>query len=100
MKLFQFQMSPNAKRARVMAHEVGVSIDIVNLDPMKGEHVAPDFIAKNPNHKVPVVQLDDGAVLWESPAILYYFASKYPEKKLLPSDPLGQAEVARWMFWN
>jgi glutathione S-transferase len=100
MKLYTFQMSPNAKRARVVANEVGVSPEIVLVDPMKGEHMQPEFLAKNPNHKVPVIQLDDGTVLWESPAILVYFAEKYPEKRLLPADPLGRAEVARWMFWN
>ncbi len=100
MKLYQFQISPNAKRARVMALEVGADVSIVTLDFMKGEHMTPSFMAKNPNHKVPVLELDDGSTIWESCAILNYFADKHPEKKLLPSDLTGRTLAAQWMFWN
>ena len=100
MKIYQFDMSPNVKRVRIVANEVGEPFTIVTLDPMKGEHMAPDFVAKNPNHKVPTVELDDGSVLWESAAICLYLASKYPEKKLVSADPRARAEIAKWMFWN
>jgi len=45
---------------------------------------------------VPTLE-DDGFVLWEANAILFYLASKRPERGLWPADPRGQAEVLRWL---
>jgi glutathione S-transferase len=101
MKLYQDNgnFSPNAKRARAMCYEVGVPVELVSMDFMKGEWKKPEYLAINPMGKVPTL-VDDGYVLWESPAILCYLAEKFPEKKLSPTDPRGRAEVMRWMFWN
>jgi glutathione S-transferase len=99
MKLYQFTLSPNAKRARVIAREVGESVEVVEVDFTKGEHKGPEFLAKNPNGKVPVVE-DGSVTLWESPAILVYYASKYPEKGLVGTSAAARAETAKWMFWN
>jgi glutathione S-transferase len=100
MKLYQFDMSPNAKRVRVVAAEVGVPLTIVSLDPMKGEHTTAEYGAKNPNQMVPTLELDDGTMLWESTAICTYIAELDPAKRLLPSEARGRAEVARWVGWN
>jgi glutathione S-transferase len=100
MKLYQFDQSPTSKRARVMAHEVGVRLEIVRLDPMKGQHLSADFSAKNPNQLVPVLELEDGTTMWESTAICTYFAEAYPATQLLPKDARGRAEVAKWIGWN
>ena len=43
---------------------------------------------------------DDGFVLWESNAILFYMAAKRPDRGLWPSDLRGQAEVLRWLAWE
>jgi glutathione S-transferase len=98
MKVYQFSLSPNAKRVRVLAHELGLPLEVKELDGLKGEHKSPEFLAKNPNGKVPVVE-DGSLTLWESPAILVYYANKHADRGLLPADPLGRAEVAKWMFW-
>jgi glutathione S-transferase len=101
MKLYQDNgnFSPNARRARFMCHEVGANVELVKMDFTKGEWKTPEYLAINPMGKVPTL-VDDGYVLWESPAILYYLAQKFPEKKLLPTDRRGTIEVMRWTYWN
>jgi len=99
MKLHNSGHSSTAKRARVMCAEVGEPCECVNVDFVQGDHKKPEFLAKNPNGKVPVME-DGGYVLWESPAMLVYLAGKYPEKNMLPNDNKGRTEALRWMFWN
>jgi len=100
MKLYQNKMSPNAKRVRVCANELGITLNIVELDFAKGEHKKPEYLAKNPMGKVPTLEDDDGSFMWESPAIITYLAGKNPQSNLFPNDAKGRAETLRWMFWN
>jgi glutathione S-transferase len=100
MKLYSNNFSPNAKRARVCANELGITLNIIELDFSKGEHRKPEFLAKNPNGRVPTFEDDDGFVLWESTAIMTYLATKNPQKNLLPNDAKGRAETQRWLAWN
>ena len=65
----------------------------------KGEHKSPEFLARNPNGKVPTLD-DDGFLVWESNAILCYLAAKKPESGLLPTDPRGMALVQQWLQWQ
>lgn len=99
MKLYDNRFSPNAKRPRVCAAELGIDLEIVPVDFAKGDPRRPEYLAKNPMGKVPTLE-DDGYVLWESPAMLVYLATKHPDRGLLPSDPRGRADAMRWMFWN
>jgi glutathione S-transferase len=100
MKLYQNKLSPNAKRVRICANELGITLNVIELDFGKGEHKKPEYVAKNPMGKVPTLEDDDGSVMWESPAILTYLASKNPQANLFPSDAKGRSETLRWMFWN
>lgn len=60
-------------------------------------HRSTEFLALNPNGRVPVI-VDDGFVLWESDAILWYLADT--RRGLAPSDPRDRALVQQWMSWN
>ena len=101
MKLYQDNQnfSANVKRVKVLCNEVGASVEHVPMDFMKGEWQKPEYLAKNPMGKVPTIE-DDGYVLWESPAICYYLASKYGERGLIPGDLRGKTEMFRWVTWN
>lgn len=99
-KLYFNGLSPNSKRVRVIGNELGVNFESISLDFATGANKKPEFLAKNPNGKVPVVEFDDGYTLWESPAILFYFANKYPNAKLWPTDLRAQTDVFRWTAWN
>ena len=100
MKLYSNKLSPNAKRVRVCANELGINVNVVELDFAKGDPRRPEYLAKNPMGKVPTLEDDDGYLLWESPAIMTYLASKNPQKNLFPNDARGRAETVRWLFWN
>ena len=64
---------------------------------MKGATRTPQFLAKNPNGRIPTLELDDGTFLAESDAILWYLAEGTP---FLPADRLGRAQVLQWMFFE
>jgi glutathione S-transferase len=80
------------------ALHLGVPLDLVVVNLAKGEQHAPEFLALNPNHRVPVLE-DDGFVLWESYAIQQYLADRTPGQTLYPVDAKARADVSRWMYW-
>jgi glutathione S-transferase len=96
IKLYQSRISPNARKVRLIAAELGIPLEIVVLDLLQGR--TPDYLAKNPNGRVPTID-DDGFLLWESGAILRYLAAKRPEKGLLPRDPKPSALADQWLLW-
>lgn len=60
----------------------------------------PDYLAMNPNGRVPVLD-DDGTVLWESNTCLRYLCNRHaPGHAIYPSDPAARADVERWMDWQ
>ena len=60
----------------------------------------PEFIAMNPNRKVPVLVDGEGSALWESSAILRYLANCYAQAPFWPSDPSARAQVDKWAEWS
>jgi glutathione S-transferase len=99
MKLYQNPLSPNVRRVRALAQHLGIPLEEILLDFTKGEHKRPEYLALNPNGKVPTITDGDFA-LYESRAIMQYLAAKKPESGLWPSDAKGQADVLRWQFWD
>ena len=100
MKLYEHPFSSAAFKARAVVHELGLPVTLVTVDMMKGEHKSPEFLAKNPNGKVPTLVDDDGFCVWESNAILCYLAARKPESGLLPADARGMAQVQQWLQWQ
>jgi glutathione S-transferase len=98
MKLYDGMMSWNGRKVRVLAAELGLPLERVVLDFRKGEYKTPEYLAKNPNGKVPMLE-DDGFHLWESNAILLYLAGKVPERNMLGRDAHERARVDQWLFW-
>src|SRR5262245_64889717 len=75
--LYELQPSPHARKVRLLAAELGIPLNKVPVDPRIGETRTPDYLAKNPNGRVPTLE-EDGFVLWESPAILKYSRPSTP----------------------
>jgi glutathione S-transferase len=98
MKLYGF---PPARtiRALWMLRELDLDFEYVQVDPTKGEHRRPEFLAVNPAGKIPVL-IDDDLVLSESVAIVLYLAEKHPQKGFLPTDLRVRAEVYRWLLFT
>ena len=99
VKLHVFPLSPRAFKTMWCANHLGVPFDIAMVDFSKGTQRTPEFIALNPNMRMPVLE-EDGFVLWESNAIVQYLASKKPEAGLLPEEPQARAAIAKWQFWD
>ena len=99
MKLYVAPPSPRAFKVLALAKHLHLEYELKPVDLIKGDQQRPEFVALNPNRKMPVLE-DDGFVLWESNAILQYLAAKRPESGLLPSDPQRRADVSRWQFWE
>mgnify|MGYP000256506634 CR=1 FL=1 len=64
MKLFETRTAPNPRRVRMFLAEKGLldQVELVQVDIEKGENLSPEFVARNPMKKVPVLELDDGHV--------------------------------------
>ena len=99
MKLYNANLSPNAFRVRVVASELGIELDVIEVDFRKGEHKSELYLAINPNGKVPVL-VDGDFVLWESRAINAYLAGLRPERGLYPAEPKKRAMVDQWSYWQ
>lgn len=96
MKLYDFPFSPNCRKVRAVAYEVGAPLEYVRVDLLQGEQRGPAFLARNPNGRVPVLE-DGDLVLWESVAISRYLAAG---TALVPSGRRAAAEVDRWLAWQ
>ncbi len=99
MKLYVLPPSPRAFKVIALKNYLALDCEMQLVDLGKGDQLAPEYIAMNPNRKMPVLE-DDGFVLWESNAILFYLASKKPESALWPPDAKRQADVLRWLAWE
>jgi len=99
MKLYLFPPSPRVLGLVALKNHLSLECEVQPIDLGRGEQLTPQYLAINPNKKMPTLE-DDGFVLWESNAILFYMAAKRPESGLWPSDLRGQAEVLRWLAWE
>ena len=93
----QMHMSGNCYKIRLAARRLGVSLTLKNYGLHDGSTRKPDFLAKNPNGRVPLLELEDGRMLAESGAILWYLGENTP---LVPADRWGRAEALQWMFFE
>jgi glutathione S-transferase len=97
MKLYDNLSSGNGYKCRLLLHQLANPYTRIELDIDKAETRTPEFLAKNPNGRIPTLELDNGTFLPESNAIIFYLAEGTP---FLPSDRLGRAQVLQWMFFE
>ncbi|WP_374945015.1 glutathione S-transferase family protein [Sphingomonas sp.] len=98
MKLYDSRRAPNPRRVRWAMAEKGIDdIEIVQVDIMKGEHRASDYVARAGLANVPALELDDGTAITESIAICRYLESLYPEPNLFGRNPREMAEIEMWI---
>src|SRR4029079_607724 len=97
--LYDIHLSPHARKVRLLAAELNIPLNKVTRDPRTRETRTPEYLAKNPNGRVPTLE-EDGFVLYESPAILKYLSAKHPERGLWGArDPKTQALIDQWVCW-
>jgi len=95
--LYGMTGSGNCYKPALLMTQLGVPFQWREVDLLKGESHTPDFLALNPNGKVPTLVLPDGRVLAESNAMLCYLAEGTP---LLPDDRYRRAQVLQWLFFE
>lgn len=99
--VFGYSPSGNCHKARLLLEQLGRRLDLdyrwVELRSDDGSTRTPEFLARNPNGKVPIVELEDGRVLAESNAILCWLAEGTP---FVPTDPWQRAQALSWMFFE
>ncbi|ASW01046.1 glutathione S-transferase family protein [Paraburkholderia aromaticivorans] len=97
MKLYYAEtLSP--RKACAMAGYLGLPIEYVFVDLRKGEQTRPDYLAINPNGKVPCL-VDGDKSIWESDAVICRLAQR-AESGLWPQNAQQQIEIMRWFSWN
>src|SRR6185295_7414491 len=99
MKLFNANFSPNCLRVRAVIFELGADVEIVDVDVFGGGTKTPEYLAINPNGKVPAF-VDGDLKLFESRAINAYLASLDPKRRLYPENLKKRAVVDQWSYWQ
>ncbi len=97
MKVYGDSQSGNCYKVKLLCALLDIAHEWIHIDILTGEAESRDFLSKNPNGKIPLLQLDDGRCLSESNAILNFLASG---SNLLPSDTFLLGKVQQWQFFE
>jgi glutathione S-transferase len=97
LRLYDYVASANCYKVRLLLAQLGREYERVAVDIFDGDTLTEEFGRLNPLRSTPVLELPDGRALIESNAILWFLASG---TEFLPADPLGQAEVCRWLIYE
>jgi glutathione S-transferase len=95
--LYDYLDSGNGYKVRLLLAQLGHAYRWVELDIIAGSTRTADFLTKNPNGRIPTLELEDGTCLAESNAILWYLADGTAH---LPAGKLERAQVLQWMFFE
>lgn len=96
-KLYDFPISGNGYKIRLALAHLGLKCDYEIVDLIARETRTPDFLAKNPMGQIPVLELQNGTLLRESNAILWWLTEDTP---LMPAEPLARTRVLQWMMFE
>ena len=97
LRLYDNLISGNGYKVRLLLSQLGLPFERVHVDILKGETRSPEYLAINPNHRVPLLEWPDGRRLAESNAILFHLAEGSP---YLPQDSWGRGQVLQWLFFE
>jgi glutathione S-transferase len=95
--LYDYLDSGNGYKIRLLLAQLGRPYRWIERDILANETRTAEFLAKNPNGRIPTLELDDGTYLAESNAIAWYLAEGSP---FIPNDRLHRAQVLQWMFFE
>jgi glutathione S-transferase len=97
LTLYDYFDSGNGYKVRLLLALLQRPYRRVEVDIMAGASRVPEFLAKNPNGRIPTLELEEGTFLAESNAILWYLAEG---TRFIPPDALGRAQMLQWMFFE
>lgn len=97
LRLYDFLPSGNSYKVRLLLTQLNIPFEIIEINILKGESRTAEFLSKNYNGRIPVLETEEGQFLAESNAILFYL-SKGTE--FLPDNSWEQAKVMQWLFFE
>jgi glutathione S-transferase len=97
LRLYNFLPSGNCYKVRLLLKQLGIPFERVEVNILQGETRTPDFIGKNLNGRVPILEIEPGKFLSESNAILVYLSEG---TQFLPKDSWERAQVLQWLFFE
>jgi glutathione S-transferase len=99
MKLYTYDPAPNPKRLTLFMNYKGIHLETEQIDMMQQEQLSPEYRAINPLCTVPALVLDGDTSLTEVVGICTYLEGIYPEKPLMGTEPLEQAQIISWIHY-
>ena len=96
-RLYGMTGSGNCWKPAVLMKQLGLPFEWVEVDILKGESRTPEFLAKNANGRVPLLEVAPGKFLAESDAMLCFLAEGTP---FLPAEKWARAKVMEWLFFE
>jgi glutathione S-transferase len=100
IKIWGRNTSSNVQKAMWAIGEIGLPYERIDVGGAFGKNREAEYLAMNPNGLVPVLEEEDGFVLWESNSIVRYLAAKHKATVLEPADLRVRAQANKWMDWQ
>jgi GSH-dependent disulfide-bond oxidoreductase len=100
---FYYWPTPNGHKIAIALEEMGLAYTVKPVNILRGEQMAPEFLAISPNNRIPAIVDHDGPggaahAVFESGAILLYLAGK--TEKFWPADPIERSNMTQWLFFQ
>jgi glutathione S-transferase len=95
--LYDYLPSGNGYKVRLTAKFLEIPYRLVELDLLQGATRKPEFLSKNPNGRIPLLEIEGRGFLWESHAIISFLAEG---SELLPTDPWRRAQLWQWLCFE
>ncbi|MEZ2238147.1 MULTISPECIES: glutathione S-transferase family protein [unclassified Microcoleus] len=97
LKLYQYSMSGNCYKIRLLLTQLHLPFATLEIDILKGESRTKEFLKKNPNGRIPVLEIEPGKFLFESNAIMFYLSEG---TEFFPNDKFERSQVMQWLFFE
>jgi len=96
-RLYDYLPSGNGYKVRLVLRQLGLAYELVQLDLKQGATRTPEFLAKNPNGRIPLLEIPGEGFLSESHAIIGYLAEG---SVLVPAERLPRAQMWQWLCFE
>ena len=96
MKLYTYDLAPNARRLQLFLNYKGIELETQQIDLGNQEQHGDEYAAINPLRTIPALQLDDGTLITEVIAQVNYLESQFPDKPLMGTTDVEKAMVLNW----
>jgi len=97
VKIYGDRRSGNCYKLELLLSFLALDYEWINVDILKGETRSASFLAKSPNGKIPILELDDGRILSESNAIMHFLAA---DSAFIPTSSFSFASLLQWQFFE